>query len=86
MTARLSFSAWFHQLAVPPTPLTDGLIDNPDPARQAAEFIGRPDVPAEPVTCRPWLLVAYDTAGPASGHMTFRLPIPRHGQGSSAGG
>jgi hypothetical protein len=36
-----------------------GLIDNPEAARRAAEYIGRPEVPAEPVTWRPWLLVAY---------------------------
>jgi hypothetical protein len=36
-----------------------GLIDNLDAARRAAEFIGQPDVPAEPVSWRPWLLVAY---------------------------
>jgi hypothetical protein len=36
-----------------------GLIDDLQAARSAAEFIGRPDVPSEPVSWRPWLLVAY---------------------------
>jgi hypothetical protein len=40
-----------------------GLIDNLDAARRAAEFIGRPDTPAEPVPWRPWLLVSYGSSG-----------------------
>jgi hypothetical protein len=43
-----------------------GLIDNLDTARRAAEYIGRPDVPAEPVSWRPWLLVCYGRS-PAAG-------------------
>jgi hypothetical protein len=36
-----------------------GLIDDLEAARNAADFINRPDVPAEPVSWRPWLLVQY---------------------------
>jgi hypothetical protein len=43
-----------------------GLIDNLDAARRAAEFIGRPDVPAEPVRWRPWLLVCYGCSATAA--------------------
>lgn len=43
-----------------------GLIDSPDAARKVTGFIGRADVPAEPVPWRPWLLVAYPAAEPAS--------------------
>jgi len=39
------------------------LIEGLEAARLAAEFVGRPDVPAEPVTWRPWLLVAYGPTG-----------------------
>jgi hypothetical protein len=42
-----------------------GLIDNLEAARRAAEFINGPDVPAEPVSWRPWLLVCYRSGGSA---------------------
>jgi hypothetical protein len=35
------------------------LINGLEAARNAADFINRPDVPAEPVPWRPWLLVQY---------------------------
>lgn len=37
----------------------DGLIASLDEACQAADFISRPDVPSEPYTWDPWLIIEY---------------------------
>jgi hypothetical protein len=43
-----------------------GLIGDLEAARRAAEFVARPDMGAEPVTWRPWLLVTYAAAEAAN--------------------